>query len=388
MPRKDISMNDAIFPRVFLFLIIVWSGLGGMSVQVRAGESDVLEVVRKHGDTWKSISSIQLSFVRHYKTRTVPTTIPNHYWESDGTRVRSITGHPGDTVICRDLFYDGQKRYMLSTPLDKYGQSEVRLCDYYALLQDEGYSATIIPSSSDFYMHLSFPIPRYSFVHTDEGIKMTLSEIVEKYSSKIVSFKKNASGDNLVEIVIESLTDGGNKDFGSWTVRVLINTDKGYHIEEYRYLTTTKAAPPVNLIAENIVKKYALFGTHWMPCEIESIQHNGDPTKGYRTSVVIEDCKINDMSGTRLSDFRFPANLIVSEQSVGNQPGKLHIWGSEGIPIRSFDNGLDFEKYYADECRYVGSLSENKYLAFRILMVILGIIMTIIAIYMLHAKKL
>ena len=392
MPNK---CSSVVF---LLFHIIVCVVLGMFPNTTHADELDLLEIVKKHDDMWKGITSIQLSYTRHYKTSIVSWTFPNCYWESAGSRVRAIVGDFGNfstdkndkpvfTERCEDFFQDGTKRYTLKVPQNKYPLLEIQLCDYKNLQHGEEYSASII-STDDSYVHLNFPIPRYFFVHTDENVKMTLLELVSKYPSKIASFKKNAFGDDIVEIAVESLTDGQHKHFGRWTMKVLINMSKGYHIEDQRFFTTTKEKPSIEIIMEKFVKRYTLFGGHWIPSDIENVVHNGEPAKGAGAEIVVEDCQINSTSKSRLDDFRFPTNCIVREQLSGNKPQQTHIWGSENKPARTFDDALKFLEYFADECPPGEGLQplESKYIAFRIAMVVLGVVMIIVALYRLYAK--
>ena len=264
----------------------------------------------------------------------------------------------------RDVFYDGEKLYTLIIPQDKYPLPEIRLCDY-AFLRDEGYDGTIIPGGL-FDARTYSPVPRYFFVHTEEK-GLTLLELVNKYPSRIVSSYRNESGDNIVEIAIEVGSHLDNRaNLGPWKGIVRINTSKGYNIDSSWFSTLTKDKPPVDLIAERSVKNYTKIGEHWVPGKIEFLLHNGEPEKiSNKTNAVINDCKINDPSGSRLDDFRFPTNFVVHEVFLGNQPTVTHIWGAENKPIRSFDKILEFLEYYSNECMTGELPQENKVLLIR-----------------------
>ena len=380
-----------------LLLLIVLGGLVVSSDVIRASEPELLEIVKRHDDMWKTIGSIQLSYTRSGSFGAINGVLPGCYCETDGNKIRVIlvelgnfstdkANRPVAVKMIRDIFYDGEKLHELKIPQDKYPLPKIRLCDY-VFLRDEGYVGTITPRSF-FDALIYFPIPRYFFVHTEKG-GVTLLELVNKYPSRIVSSYRNESGDNIVEIAVDVGNHLDNRaELGPWKGIVRINTSKGYNIDSSWFSILTKDKPPVDLIAERSVKNYIKIGEHWIPEKIEFLLHNGEPEKiSNRTSGVINDCKINDSSESRLDDFRFPTNFVVHEQLPGDQPTVTHIWGAENKPVRSFDIILEFIEYYSNECM-TGELSqENKYLALRISLVVLGLIMIAVALYRLYAKE-
>lgn len=378
---------------VSLLTFAVWCGLAGLFNMACANEPELLEIVKKHDEMWKKVNSIQLHYTKHYKSSVISRSFPNCYWESGGDKCRAIIAHldsfstdrNGNTAAVEmreDFFGDGKDLYHLVVPQNKYPLTEIRLCDYFSM-KDEGCHADIIRGNAS-YMLLFFPLPRYFFVHT-EANGVTLLEIVNKYPSRIISSSKSLSGDDIVEIAIESHIDT-HKSFGPWKNTVFINTSKGYNIEGHRSFLQTKEKPPVEISGEMAVKEYTKIEEYWIPRNIEFILHNGEPSKGIRTNFVLDDCKINDTSQSRLNDFCFPTNFFVNEHLVGDQPWRGHIWGPDNKPIRSFDKSTEFMEYYAHECMRGELPQENKYLVLRITLVIAGLMMIGYALYRLYTK--
>jgi len=393
--QQMIMLDRCLVKFVLLSLLMIWGSLYVSSNGVRADESDLLELVKKHDDQWKEIDSIQLSYTRNYKSSIIVKFFPDCYWESDKGRVRSIIalhdsfstnkdGKPVIVDVCEDFFYDGSDSYRLTIPRNKYPLTEVQLCDY-AFSRNEGYSASIV-SGSVFDVRLGFPLPRYFSVHTEKR-GLTLTELVNKYPSKIISCSTSPSGDNLVEISIECNIDN-HEHFKPWKLNISINLSKGYSIESYHRSTLTKREPLIELITEGVAKNYIeIEGKYWIPSEWETIQHNGNPPLGIRTNIVIDNCRINNTLESRLNDFRFPVNFLVNDQSQVNQPPKLHIWGQENKPIRSFDTTLKFMEYYSSECMSGEIPPRSDYFALRIVLVILGLILIVVALYKLYYAK-
>jgi hypothetical protein len=361
-----------------------------------ANDQGLLEVVKKHEDMWKNRDTIQLFFTKHYKSSVISRSLPNGYWEFGDGKTRSVTttldsfssdknGNPVATEMCVDFFCDGKDTYILTVPRDKYPLTEIRLCDYVAL-KDEGSYATIFSGgvSGGVDVRSRFLLPRYFSVHTEDTV-LSLLELVDKYSAKIVSFQKNTSGDDIVEIRIECHADT-HEHLSPWSGRVLINMSKGYDIEGYQFSTTTKESV-VELITECAIKKHVKINEkHWIPCEWEVIRHNGDSTVGIRTSFIVSDYKINGTAESRLDNFRFPTNFVVGEYVTGKSGMIMHIWGPENKPARSFDTGKEYVEYYSKMCMTGEIQQENKHIALRISLVVLGLIMIVIALYRLYAK--
>ena len=377
-----------------LLLLVVCVGLAAPFNEACADESELIELVRKHDGQWKKIKSIQLSYTRDGKFGGIVKPFPGCYWESDGDKSRATViyldhfstdknGNPVAEEMRRDVFCDGESRHELIIPSSEYPLDKVQLCDL--VLRDEKYQAWI-SFRGTFDTRFYFPIPRYFFPHTETN-GLTLLELVTKYPSNVVSSSNNSSGDNIVEIAIESRIDN-HESFGHWKTTLLINTSKGYNIEARRSSVQTKEKPPVELIEEVTVKKYAEIDGYWIPCVVEIILHNGEPEKGNKTNFIITDCKINDTSESRLDDFRFPENLIVYGKMSDNQPENIHVWGADNKPARSFDEMTDFLEYYTNECMSGGELPQrDRHLALRITFVVFGLIMIAVALYRLYAKE-
>ncbi|MCL2005057.1 MAG: hypothetical protein FWG73_02725 [Planctomycetaceae bacterium] len=331
-----------------------------LAVSATANEPDLLEIVQKHDEQWEKINSIQTRFTQHFETTLISRSLPGGYWELDGNKSRFIArqldcvandqnGNPIPIEIVEDYFYDGEKTRFLAVPRDQYPLKEIRFCDY-ADLKDQGADAGIF--SDGFYvrkMYWRFLLPRYFSVHTEDD-SLSLLELVRKYPSRIGNVRKNASGDEIIEIVIEDDTDE-HSHFGPWVKTVFINTSKGYSIDGYRSFTLTKGQPPVEIIAECTVKDYAKVGEeHWIPVEWSTIVHNGDPAVGIQTSTVLDEFRVNDTLDSRLNDFRFPNNFVVREPMKDGSRERVHIWGPENEPVRSFDGKMEFNHYYLSRC--------------------------------------
>ena len=383
---------------MLLFVVVAWNGQREVGL-LNANEPDLLEIVKKHDDTWKEMDSIQLFYTKHYKSSVISRSLPNGYWEFGNGKTRSVAtildsfssdknGNPIAVEMCVDFFCDGKDIYVLTVPRDKYPLTEIRLCDY-ADMKEEGSNATIfsggIPGGVD--VRSRFLLPRYFPVHT-EDTALSLLELIDKYPAKIVSSKKNTSGDDFVEISIECHSNT-HEHLGPWSGSILVNMSKGYNIEGYRFSTTSKSKPPVKLFTECAVKKYIkIKEEHWIPSEWEVVKHNGDSTVGIRTSFIISDYKINGTSESRLDNFCFPTNFVVGEFRAGKSGMITHIWGPENKPVRSFDAGKEYVEYYSKMCMTGKMVPQwNKHLALRISLVVLGLIMIIIALYRLYARE-
>jgi hypothetical protein len=379
---------------ILLFQIVVGVSLAVLFNEVFANESDPIELVQKHDEQWERIKSIQLSYTRNYVSDGVSISL-DCYWESQGERSRAIvaTLDGNNVAMRRDSFNDGKNLYRLTIPQDKYPLDDMKLCDYASFLGNiEGCDATFIPAgvrSIGTDIRLNFPLPKYLFVPT-EGNLMTLSELINKYPSRVVSVKKNSSGDGVAEIIIESESHVSNRRLpGTWILQVYINTGKGYKIDGYRLSAVIQTAPLIEAIMERTVKKYSeIEAGYWIPSEWESIEHSGNPASDSAMNYIISNVRINENPTPRIHDFRFPINFPVLELTPADQPEKIHIWGADNKPSRTFANHVEYIEYYADECP-PGELlpQENKYLALRISLVVLGLIMIIVALYRLYAKK-
>ena len=395
----DMSSKISLKKLVLTSLLIVSLAGGGAVVNfgfVFASELSVNELVRKHDEHWESINSIQMFYTKHWKSSVVSRSLPNCYWESDGKRSRAIVmsldsfsanknGNPIVTEMCEDVFCDNGVLYRLTVPRDKYPLKEIQLCDYVSL-KEEGYHASFVPEGgtkgTDVRMYS--PLPTYFLVHTEEAVK-TLLELVNKYPSRIVSTQKNDLGDDIVEIAIECNVDG-HEHFVPWKMNVFINASKGYNIDSIREWTKTKGVFAIELIAERDVKKYVEIDGNWIPYHWESVLHNGDPSVGIHSSFVVEHCRINDTFESYLESFRFPTNFVVYELIPRNRSRIIHIWGPNNQPAHSFDETLKFMEFFSNECIMRERPQEHKHLAFRITLVIFGLIMIAIALYRLYAK--
>jgi len=224
-------------------------------------------------------------------------------------------------------------------------------------------------------------------VHTEKELT-TLLELVNKYPSKVFSKRKNTSGDDIVDIVIDDHI-GEHGQLKPWSLNVSINTSKSYNVDRYRLSAATKIEPFVEVVEEIVVKKYLEIKPGvWIPSDWESVQHNGNPSNGSRVNFVINDCRINETAQSRLNDFRFSTNLPVLERTQASQPEKIHIWGAENKPSRSFDDHIAFLDYYSEECPLGVNISpRSDYFALHIGLIILGLIMIAVAMYRLYAKE-
>ncbi|MDR0520942.1 MAG: hypothetical protein LBH00_03705 [Planctomycetaceae bacterium] len=388
-----------------LFLLIASFAASGCLVLLpdaaHADEPDLKELVKNHDDQWKKINSVQIFFTKDYTTGVVSKSFPGCYWESEGGKSRAVVisldsfaedenGKPIASEMCDDIFCDGKDSYRLTVPRDKYPLKEIQFCDYFNSLKDKGYSAVFVPDgagSTGADVHLFFPLPRYFYVPA-ETKGMTLPELVHKYQSEIASSGKNSSGDDVIKMIVAART-GQHEYFADWELCVFINIDKGYSIDSYRYSAAAGKNSSVKIITECAVKQYRnVKGEYWIPGDWETIQHNGDPAFGIRTRFVINDCRINETSESRLHDFRFPVNFPVSELTPVNQPEKIHVWGADNKPACSFDDKMEFWKYYKNECQPQAERPQrNTVLAFRLTMAVLGLMFIAAALYRLYAKK-
>jgi len=375
-----------------LFLLTVCYGWSVSPSQVVASEPNALEIVKKHDDAWGKIKSIQFTYTWGHNFDGVDKSFPNCYWESEEGKSRDISVFIDDNMeLCKDFFYDGENSYQLTVPQNKYPIKDMKFCDYVGSgLGSEGYSARFIPGNIKSMVDDSrfrLPPQRYFFVYGEETW-MTILELVNKYPARIVSIRRNASGDDLVDIVIECNMDT-HELLEPWTLKVSINTSKGYNIDSDRLSAVTKTKLPIELITESTVKKYVeIKGGYWIPSDWDTLIHNGNPEVADRVNYVINDCRINGTLNSRLNDFRFPTNSPVIEATPADHPEKVHIWGENNEPVRSFADHEAFMEYRYNECLYGKFLPQkSEYLLLRISLVVLGLIMIIVALYRLYAKE-
>ena len=344
----------------------------------------VAQFAALYEEQWKDVNAMRLEYSQLTRSQSLNANYDGCTWEMVGDCARIVelramiapppssgtgAGSPASnaaqqrtrTVGARvrsESYFDGKDTYEYAAPVDDYPLENVRLEDYYALRR-KGVRCVISHRNKHWRFWSLCPIPRYFSVPTEPNI-MTLSELVEKYESRFV--KKNGS---LVQLEIKDSTAQWSQGFNfkSWTLYVSLDTSKGCALAGYQLTVVAERRKPaadgsteMKVIQEYSVGNFKqIRGDFWLPTDVEVRVHSG-AERNSLVKTTIRSVAINNPS-EGFDEFAFPENVVVLEDLLKPDatapedpnaplPRRVHIWGADNQPTRTFETEDEFKEFY------------------------------------------
>ncbi|MGI6400804.1 MAG: hypothetical protein ACOX0A_01595 [Thermoguttaceae bacterium] len=340
------------------------------TLTAHAAEYTVKRVAELYEAQWDAVNAMRLDFRREIRTRTAKNDYDSCSWEMIGEKTKVIEGRftrllsdpldpdslPIVASVVSKSYYDGTKTYELTEPIDAWPIEEFDLSEYEEYRR-RGARATISNRNKLWRFWYSCPIPRYFMIPSETEL-LTLTQLTEKYPSRIIKRTRSDRGDNLIQLEIrnDAVVGTYSSIFKAWALYISLNIDKNFAVAGYQLSVTPNRDPQKKVFTEYSVGNFKEFPHGiWLPTNVEYREHSGG-SRSALTRIAIRGVAIN-VPSPDFDDFKFLPGMVVNEEvwdldekKVWTRPEvRVHIWGKDDAPERTFESVEEFRKFFADE---------------------------------------
>ena len=321
----------------------------------------VEKAITLHEQLWATARGMRVEFERKVRTLNASDSYDGCVWEASGDRMRVVESIVESTDATKkdanalvrvrsECVYDGEKTYELDEPFELFPITKVELADY-AKLRRQGVRAMISNRNKHWRFFFFSPTPRYFSIPSEPEL-LTLKEASEKYPTRVHKVLTNDSGDQIVvlEIHEDEVQGDASAVFGSWRLYVSLNMKYQGAISAYQFVVETNREPKTKVITECKVDSFRETRGIWTPASLEYREHAGQ--RSCITKINVKSVFF-DMPEDSIGNFVFPENMIVTESTWidgSTKPErKVHIWGDNNEPARTFESQEKFDEFYKSE---------------------------------------